>query len=719
MSSLNSIRDTFFEECEDLLEALTEGLANMADGSADDETVNAVFRAVHSIKGGAGAFGLEQLVSFAHSFETVLDKIRNNTLEPSPEVLRVLQRSGDILVDIVDAARGDEELDSPAVGSTLDELGEILGEAPKSASPEPEAEFSFQPMTIDVETEDDPLAAFSPTPVDVPNGETVGFEVSFKPHWGLYANGHDPSLLIVALSQLGDIEVELDDRDLPEFENLAEEAAHLSWSIRLTTQESETVLHEVFEFVEGLCDLTINPILGESPLPTDLAADVEDEVHDQPETAETVPSETKLVQPEPTTPLKEKEKSDPKKSSGPRPTLRVDLDRVDRLINTVGELIINQAMISQRISGEGLDGSGELSNDLEDYKLLAREIQEAVMAIRAQPVKPLFQRMSRIVRESADATQKQAKLEVIGEATEVDKTVIERLADPLTHMIRNAVDHGLESTETRISNGKPETGTITLTAAHRSGNVIIEVADDGGGLNREKVLDIALRKELVKPDVELSESEIDNLLFMPGFSTVEKVSNLSGRGVGMDVVKNSVNALGGRVSINSTPGQGTKFTIVLPLTLAVMDGMVVSVAGQTMVVPLSAMLETIRPNSDDLYELGTDRQLLSVRGRYIPVVDIADKLGLLRQQADETSQIYLLVETENSDQCALGVDQIYDQRQVVIKSLDSNYRSIPGVSAATILGDGQIALILDTDAVATMQNVAGAANRLPEPVMEM
>ena len=385
-------------------------------------------------------------------------------------------------------------------------------------------------------------------------------------------------------------------------------------------------------------------------------------------------------------------------NGGPKPTLRVDLERVDRLINAVGELIINQAMIEQSLSIHHLPPDAEVITHVEDYRLLARDIQEAVMAIRAQPVKPLFQRMSRIVREAADATGKQARLVTAGEATEVDKTVIERLADPLTHMIRNAVDHGLESRDRRLAAGKDPEGTIRLSAAHRSGSVIITVRDDGAGLNRAKIREKAVTKGLIPAEAELTEAEIDNLLFMPGFSTADQVSNLSGRGVGLDVVKNAVTALGGRVSIASTPGEGTEFTISLPLTLAVMDGMVISVAGQTMVVPITSVIETIRPGPADLHNLGTSEQLLSIRGRFIPMIDVASSLGFPERDNDQ-APLLLLVETENQTQCALVVDAVHDQRQVVIKGLESNYGAIPGVSAATVLGDGQIALILDADAL--------------------
>jgi two-component system chemotaxis sensor kinase CheA len=321
------------------------------------------------------------------------------------------------------------------------------------------------------------------------------------------------------------------------------------------------------------------------------------------------------------------------------------------------------------------------------------------MAIRAQPVKSLFQRMSRIVREVADATSKSARLRTDGEATEIDKTVVERLADPLTHLIRNAIDHGLESAQERLAAGKPAEGIVRLSAAHRSGRVVIEVADDGAGINRARVRDVAIRKSLIPADAQLSESEIDNLIFLPGFSTVSTVSNISGRGVGMDVVKRSIQALGGRISIASRPGKGSTFTMSLPLTLAVLDGMVVSTSGQTLVVPLTAIVETLRPKTGEVHALGAGASVLAIRESFVPMVDVGRALGFRTTPADPLNSVIILVETEGSARNALLVDAIQDQRQVVIKSLEANYRHVPDIAAATILGDGRVALILDVESL--------------------
>lgn len=692
----NSIRDTFFEECEELLEALVEGLSQMEEAPDDMEVVNAVFRAVHSIKGGAGAFALDRLVAFAHTFETVMDMVRDRKLTVDEKLMALFHRSGDQLSDLVASARDETDLDPGAETGLINELEGYLGEGGS------EEEFTFDALTLDFD---------GPT-VDVPVvAETTPgarlFTIRFKPTRALYENGHEPLLIFDALAELGDLKAEADLSAIPDFDSFDPSDAVLSWSLRLTTAESETTLHEVFEFVEGLCELDLAVDETEMPAVAPVPP-VEATSSAPPEqfVTESAAADVKLADTKAasssTGPV---QAASGKDSRGPKPTLRVDLDRVDRLINTVGELIINQAMISQRIEELDLPTVAHLTNELEAYKLLARDIQEGVMAIRAQPVKPLFQRMSRIVREASDATGKKAKLVTVGDSTEVDKTVIERLADPLTHMIRNAVDHGLEKPENREAAGKDMVGTIRLSAAHRSGSVFIEISDDGAGLNRERILAKAIEKNLVAPEAELSDPEIDNLLFLPGFSTAGQVSNLSGRGVGMDVVKNAVQALGGRVSINSTPGKGTTFSIILPLTLAVLDGFVISVAKETMVIPIASILETIRPNPRDIHIVGTDSEVVSVRGSYVPIVDVADSLDLERTDRKGTG-ILLLVSTEIQGLTALRVTAIHDQRQVVIKSLESNYAAIPGVSAATILGDGKIALILDPEELIKLGHTA-------------
>jgi two-component system chemotaxis sensor kinase CheA len=383
-------------------------------------------------------------------------------------------------------------------------------------------------------------------------------------------------------------------------------------------------------------------------------------------------------------------------------TIRVDLDRVDRMIDLVGELVITEAMLSQRVLEAGLARTSAVAMALEELEALTREIQDSVMAIRAQPVRSVFQRMPRLVRELAVHTGKQVRLVTEGEGTEVDKTVIERIADPLTHMIRNAIDHGLESTEARLAAGKPAEGLVRLSALHRSGRIVIEVSDDGAGINRPRVKAKAVENGLISADAQLSDDEIDNLIFLPGFSTASAISDISGRGVGMDVVRRSVQAMGGRISITSRPGQGSTFTLSLPLTLAVLDGMVVKTSDQTLIIPLGAVLETLRPNAADVYPLDNRTSVLALRGGYVPIVDIAEVLEFGQRTVVPEQSVALLVESEGGSRAILLVDEIQGQRQVVIKSIEANYRAVYGIAAATVMGDGHVALILDVDTVVSV-----------------
>ena len=668
MSDGPNIRDMFFEECVELLEALDEGLTAINDGAHDSDTVNAVFRAVHSIKGGAGAFGLDDLVGFAHTFETLFDDVRSGRLNFDPTLIQLLFRAGDFLNDLVAACRDETEPDYETRESLFGELSGYLADG----HDEPEEEIVFEAMTLDLPDLDGP-----------PLPDMAVFRITMKPHKAMLKNGHEPLFLLKALEDLGTVSVQIELSDLPEFSEMDVEDSYLGWTVELTTDKNRLAVDEVFEFVDGLCELSIEELTN-TPEPERIET-FEAEVSEvSPEKAAIEPKETKAKEPT---------------NSGPKPTLRVDLERVDRLINTVGELIINQAMLSQRVSEVETADMTEILGELDDYKLLARDIQEAVMAIRAQSVKPLFQRMARIVREASHATGKPARLVMVGESIEVDKTIIEKLADPLTHMIRNAVDHGLENPDKRKEAGKPDMGNITLSASHRSGSVYIEIKDDGAGLNRAKIYDIAQTKGLIPQGIELSDMDIDNLLFLPGFSTATEVSNLSGRGVGMDVVKNAVAALGGRVAITSTPGQGTVFSIVLPLTMAVMDGMVISVAGHMMVVPITAISETVLPTPSSIHRLGAGGLLLAIRDTFVPIIGLAQNLGLSPPGTVVSTDVLLLVETESGALFAMAVDEIHDQRQVVIKSLEGVYGNVPGVSAATILGDGNIAMIVDPEGV--------------------
>jgi two-component system chemotaxis sensor kinase CheA len=736
---MNEIKEIFFQECEEQLAELESGLLKMNDGDRDPETVNAVFRAVHSIKGGAGAFGLDDLVAFAHVFETTLDCVRSNKLEPTQDVLKVMLKSADVLADLTNAARDGGSVDESRSRGLVKELEALAnGElpAPSAAVEAPAAKPAPVAAAPAPKPTDD--SGFQPIPFsfdDFGGEEEVGsdlpaYEITFKPRSDLYSKGNDATLLLRDLSRLGEMSVYCNMDALPGLDELDAEAAYFYWNITLKTDKGEDAIRTVFEFAEWDCDLQITA--GEEkvtapdaeelpmiPVPFDLSIlddGATEAPADQPKAdvaaavaaAETASNVTQMAAAAARVEKKESAAAaaasaaaaaQNNAAAGAGQTIRVDLDRVDRLINLVGELVINQAMLSQSVIENDTTGTSSINMGLEELQQLTREIQDSVMAIRAQPVKPVFQRMSRIVREIADMTGKTIRLITEGENTEVDKTVIDKLAEPLTHMIRNAVDHGIETPEKRAAAGKNVEGTVRLTAKHRSGRILIELADDGAGINREKVKQKAIANELIPADANLTDEEIDNLIFLPGFSTADKISDISGRGVGMDVVKRSIQALGGRINITSKPGQGSVFTMSLPLTLAVLDGMVVTVAGQTLVVPLTAIVETLQPEAAAIHSFGANHRLISIRNSFCPLVDVGRILNFRATQANPVEGVALLVESEGGGQRALMVDAIQGQRQVVIKSLEANYTHVPGIAAATILGDGRVALILDVDAV--------------------
>jgi two-component system chemotaxis sensor kinase CheA len=712
---LDAIRDTFFQECEEQLAELESGLLAIEEGDHDPERINAVFRAVHSVKGGAGAFGLEPLVRFAHVFETALDQMRSGGLAPDDHVLKVMLRAADVLADHVAGARNGAAVDEARSALLAGELAQLTGADAEDDGGD--LDIVFQPLSFDLALPDldgglSDLDAFMPA------AQACVWAIRLKPAHELYSHGNETALLLRELRRLGEVEIALDAQALPALDAMDPGEGYLSWSITLTTGAGEEAVREVFEFVEGHCQLDIRAA-GEAEPPPQGLPDLElpDLDLDLPPIPDAEPqfdiaalisqaqsAVQDLLADEPAAgPAQGKTAPTPQAAAqataAPPATIRVDLERVDRLIDLVGELVINQAVLAQRVAESGIAGQSDVGMGLDDLEQLTREIQDSVMAIRAQPVKSVFQRMPRLVREVAAQVDKQVRLVTEGEGTEVDKTVIERISDPITHMIRNAIDHGLESTEKRLAAGKSAEGQVRLAAFHRSGRIIIEVSDDGAGINRSRVRDIAVDKGLIDAALQLSDEEIDNLIFLPGFSTASVVSDISGRGVGMDVVKRSIAALGGRISIASTPGKGSTFTMSLPLTLAVLDGMVVSAAGQTLIAPLSTIIETLQPKPGDIKPIGPDAWVMAIRDSFVPLIDVGHALGYRDERANPADCVALLVEGEGATRAALLVDAIQGQRQVVIKSLEANYRHVVGIAAATILGDGRVALILDVDAV--------------------
>ncbi len=675
------IRVVFFEECDEHLGELENGLIAIQEGDRDPETINIIFRAVHSIKGGASIFGLEALVGFAHTFENLLTKVRSGEKALDEAVIKTCLKAADVLADLVREANGGaavEDGKADPLVSTLTALssGSSAG-AEEAEEEDPElAALQFQPVSV------------SFAELDVAAPKTLA--IRFKPGLAMYAKANDAILILQELSRYGEVKAAVNTDALPLLDGLDPREGYLTWHISLLTTQHPSLVREVFEFVENDCELeiseaeTIAPIAAPPP-----------PVIEAPPTAPPV-SFAPAPAPAPVGPVEAAPVPNQPQTQG---SIRVDLDRVDRMIDLVSELVINQSILVQRLAGERFNGQAEVSAALEDLDKLTREIQDSVMAIRAQPVKAVFQRMSRLVREVEAVTRKPVRLVTEGDATEVDRTVIERLSDPLTHMIRNAIDHGIEPPEKRAAAGKPAMGTVKIAAAHRGGRIIIEVSDDGAGINRERVREKAVERGVIGAEDRLTDEETDNLIFAAGFSTADQVSDISGRGVGMDVVRSGVQALGGRITVTSVQGQGSTFTLSLPLTLAVMDGMLVQVGDQGMVVPLTALVESFQVAPGDVTRLGVETTFLHLRGANVPLLDLGAMLGYPRGEDEDGRHVALLVEDDSGQRAALLVNDILGQQQVVIKSLEANYREVPGVAAATILGDGRVALILDVNAI--------------------
>lgn len=709
--SLDLVRATFFEECDECLAAAEEALAGLRDGAGDtSDLVNRVFRAVHSIKGGAGAFGYDALVHFAHRFETALDRLRDGRAEASDAAMALMQRSRDVLDDHVRAARtGDVAPVAPEIESALDQMADgVVPTDTQAPGPGPGQEAA------------------------------AGRTVRVVPSPAALQNGGEPLYLLRELVRMGCGPVRLDTSELPPLADLDPAGAYLSWDLCMPAGLDESAVREVFEFSGD--EIAVRFV---APPPPPSAPHPEPVTMPQPAVEHSAGAKP---QPQPQPQLLPDAPPEPAHGAeivplrrGPEPAaapagaataqsqrvVRVDLNRVDRVVNLVGELVINQAMLAQRLDVT----SDDVAEAMVSLDQLTRELQDAVMAMRAQPIRTVFERVPRLVRELETETGKRVSLEVSGEATEVDKTVVERIGEPITHIIRNAVDHGLEPPDDRIKAGKPATGIIRLCAEHRGGRILITVSDDGRGLDRARILAKAVERGIVSPDANLSDEEIEQLIFAPGFSTASAVSNISGRGVGMDVVRQSVQALGGRVLVSSRPGHGTSISLILPLTLAIMDGMVVAVGQSTYVIPVNAIFEIIKPAPHQLCPVSSGGMMLDVRRdrddahpgqrsnerasragqRYVPIVQVAGALGVPDGIRTPEEGVLVIVESQRVGRAALLVDEVRDQRQIVIKSLETNFASVAGVAGATIMGDGSVGLILDVEALIASVTAASAA----------
>lgn len=668
------LRATYFEECAELLESAYAQLATLAQSTDDEEAVHALFRAIHSIKGGGGGFGFARLVGLAHAMETLLDLLRDGAMPFSPELVALMERGTDALADLVAAERdgtgASEGFEAGLIAAFLAAAGPGVAAAPARPAPVQEA----------------------------PQGS--GWRLHFRPHPALFRNANEPLLLVRELSRLGPVRVTADLSRLPPLERMEAEDAYLAWSFELAAPVARSRVEEVFEFVIDDCDLLIEPLAP--PAATVAPHAAAPDASAPPAAAQAQPGAAAA-----------RAEATPAAQS-----VRVDVAKIDRLVNLVGELVINQAMLLQHASAIPPDLCPGLIGGLETLAQHSRELQEGVMAIRTQPVKSVFSRMPRLVRELAGQLGKEVRLVITGEATEIDKTVVEQLADPLTHLLRNALDHGIETPEAREAAGKPRIGTVHLGAEQRSGRIVIELSDDGRGIDRARVLERARERGLVAADAQLSEAEIDELIFLPSFSTAAAVSAVSGRGVGMDVVRRNIAALGGRIGVESRLGQGSRFVLSLPLTLAVLDGLVVAVGREAYILPISAIVESLRPRPEDIHAVPGRGEVLALRGAYIPLLPLHRRFAVPDAVTSASRGIIVIVETDHAGRLGLLVDELIGQQQVVVKSIEANYGQIGGIGGATILGDGRVALILDIPGLGAAPPASTGRASQPQPALQ-
>ncbi len=689
----DQFKDTFITESFELLEEMEERLLCLDEGDVDLDEVNAIFRCAHSIKGGGGAFGFSRLVNFTHILEALLDSMRDGKMDATQDVIDTLLQSVDVVNGLIKAAQEGNEAPQGYEEELATKLGDIVS--------------SSGAVLVNAST---------PEFVDKVNQsahkEVEMFGILFVPKKSLFASGNEPLLILRELSRAGEMTCVVDISEVPGIFDIDPEDCYLKWTIDVSTEGGEDLIKEAFEFVDDECDLTIESFgaisvaspSGEDDFENDDFAGLfgDDDAVVNESLAEPVKKEEKAKISNAKPPAAAQQQST---SSGVS-SIRVDIHKVDDLVNMVGELVITQAMILNQTKDLPQEQFQSLLQGVEELARHTRELQESVMAVRMQPVKSVFARMPRIVRDLSRQLGKDIQIEMVGENTEIDKTVIEQLGDPLTHMIRNSVDHGIETPDVREANGKLRQGTIRLSADNTGGRILIEVGDDGGGVDRERVLKKAIEKGLFPADVQLSDEEVDNIIFMAGFSTAEAVTDVSGRGVGMDVVRRNIESLGGTIEINNVPGKGSNFVVSLPLTLAILDGMIVQVGSEEYIIPINNILESVKPTKDDIKNISDGSDVIKIREEYVPIIYLHEIFNVSDAKKSLESVLIIIVES-GRDKYGLVVDSLVGQQQVVIKSIEENAQAVEGVSGATILGDGKVSLILD---VAQMQKMSAKLN---------
>ncbi|HGY1165491.1 TPA: chemotaxis protein CheA [Citrobacter braakii] len=661
---ISDFYQTFFDEADELLADMEQHLLDLVPEAPDSEQLNAIFRAAHSIKGGAGTFGFTILQETTHLMENLLDEARRGEMQLNADIINLFLETKDIMQEQLDAYKNSEEPDAASFEYICNALRQLALEAKGETAPA--VVNSAKLSVVDSAAMQEEAMA--------PDAPTAGEEVKKR----------------IVLSRLKASEVDLLEEELGNLATLTDVVKGSdSLSATLDGDLAEDDIIAVLCFVIEADQIEFETVTS-APAEAEVAAVA---VVDEPQPVAPVPA-VKAAASEPQHGRAEREK--PARASEST-SIRVAVEKVDQLINLVGELVITQSMLAQRSNELDPVNHGDLITSMGQLQRNARDLQESVMSIRMMPMEYVFSRFPRLVRDLAGKLGKQVELTQIGSSTELDKSLIERIIDPLTHLVRNSLDHGIELPEKRLESGKSPIGNLTLSAEHQGGNICIEVTDDGAGLNRERILAKAISRGMPIHD-NMSDDEVGMLIFAPGFSTAEQVTDVSGRGVGMDVVKRNIQEMGGHVEIQSKQGQGTTIRILLPLTLAILDGMSVRVADEVFILPLNAVMESLQPREEDLHPLAGGERVLEVRGEYLPLVELWKVFEVEGAKTEATQGIVVILQSAGR-RYALLVDQLIGQHQVVVKNLESNYRKVPGISAATILGDGSVALIVDVSAL--------------------
>jgi two-component system chemotaxis sensor kinase CheA len=675
--NLDTMAAAFFEEANELLADFESGLLKLENSPDDAELLNRIFRCAHTLKGNSAMLGFDAVSHFTHALEDLLDKLRKADLNVDGGVIDVLLQSLDIVKELVGEAKGEAEVDNARLSAVLAAIsGIVKGEKPAAGQKlEPEARGAQAQQAVPVP----PAAA-------VPARETL-YEIRFAPPPAVFARGLDPLICLEGLSTLGQfVQITTETSALPPLAELDPERCYLSWTIWLLSTSSEETIRECFEFVADGDAVSVQglPSDGEESATASSADSGEREEQPGEKKASAAP---KAIQGG----AEKKPAGGAQQESG---SIRVATEKVDKLINLVGEIVIVQSMIHQVVTDFSAEKLYRLQEAVTDMERNTRELQERVMAVRMLPIGNVFSRFPRLVRDLANTFNKNIALQIVGEDTELDKGVIERIGDPLTHLIRNAIDHGVDTPEERRQAGKPEQGLVRLQAFHQGGNVVIEVADDGRGLNTDKIRQKAIEQGLISASDTITDDQVHMLIFQAGFSTAAVVTDVSGRGVGMDVVRKNVEALKGSITIQTEKGRGTTFRIKLPLTLAILDGLTLQVGEQIFIVPLTSIVESIRPSAENVKTVLGKGEIVVVRGQFLPLLRLHRLFSVTGKTTDPTQALVVILENEGN-QAALMVDELVGQQQVVIKSLETHYQKVEGVAGATIMGDGRVALILD------------------------